>query len=162
MTTYADEVARAYWAKGVFVDTNLLLLLMVGRTDPTLIARHKRLQVYDADDFETLDNYVTKFARIVTTPFVMAETDDFVGRGDDWRQAVAAQLSGFAVAAQEDYVPSERGFIDPASARFGLVDAIVKLVVARGVLLVSDDYRLVSYLAGHGIAAVNFNHIRPI
>ena len=39
---------------GLFIDANLLVLLAAGRTDPRLIAKHKRLTEFTSDDYERL------------------------------------------------------------------------------------------------------------
>jgi hypothetical protein len=38
----------------IIIDTNLLLLLLVGMYDKSYIARHKRTNDYSSDDFELL------------------------------------------------------------------------------------------------------------
>lgn len=39
---------------GYLVDTNLLLLFVVGSEAPSLIAKHRRLETYSEDDFQAL------------------------------------------------------------------------------------------------------------
>ena len=39
---------------GYFLDTNLLVLLVVGNEDRELIPKHRRLETYFADDFGIL------------------------------------------------------------------------------------------------------------
>ena len=42
-------------ASGVFVDANLLVLLVVGLTEKNLISKHKRVKrKFDTDEFELL------------------------------------------------------------------------------------------------------------
>ena len=37
---------------GLFIDANLLVLLVVGRVGRDLIAKHRRLREYTAEDYE--------------------------------------------------------------------------------------------------------------
>ncbi len=40
--------------KGIFIDANLLVLLVVGATDRALIAKHRRLKRFAVEDYERL------------------------------------------------------------------------------------------------------------
>lgn len=56
-------------ASGVFVDANLLVLLVVGLTDKNLISKHKRVnRKFDADDFELLCSLLGQFPRLLVAP----------------------------------------------------------------------------------------------
>ena len=46
---------------GCYVDANLLLLLVVGSTDQALIRRHRRLQVFNAVDYELLVDLLSTY-----------------------------------------------------------------------------------------------------
>ena len=42
----------------LFIDSNLLLLLVVGRSSRDIIAKHRRLRRYTAADYDTLLDYL--------------------------------------------------------------------------------------------------------
>ena len=54
--------------EGVFVDANLLVLLVAGALDPGVIARHRRLRTFGPEDFERLQEMVSGFERVLVTP----------------------------------------------------------------------------------------------
>ena len=59
---------------GIVVDTNLLLLLLVGLYDKSLIKDFKRTQKYDIDDFDRLRIVIYYCKnRIYTTPNILTE-----------------------------------------------------------------------------------------
>lgn len=62
----------------VLVDTNLLVLLVVGLSRPTYIAAHGRLQYYDVSDFEIVRRMVEGYDDIVTTPHILAEVSSLI------------------------------------------------------------------------------------
>ena len=43
-----DERIPRYQCRGLLIDTNLLLLYLVGEVDPRIIARFKRTQAFEA------------------------------------------------------------------------------------------------------------------
>jgi hypothetical protein len=63
------------WA---LVDTNLLVLLIIGRANPALIAVHKRTSAYSIDDFHSVDELVRLFDGLATVPHAMAEASNLV------------------------------------------------------------------------------------
>ena len=64
-----------YAQKGILVDTNVLLLYLVGILDTSLIARFKRTQNrgYTEQDFRLVQNLLSLFRQVVTTPQILAE-----------------------------------------------------------------------------------------
>jgi hypothetical protein len=53
---------------GLFIDTNLLVLLTVGSVGRDLIAKHRRLREYTAEDYDLLLNLLGNFDRVFVTP----------------------------------------------------------------------------------------------
>src|SRR5688572_15310600 len=66
-----------YRAKGVFVDTNLLVLLLVGGVNIDRIQTFKRTQDFTVDDFRTLRKLILWFgAPLVATPHILSQVRD--------------------------------------------------------------------------------------
>lgn len=53
---------------GLLIDTNLLLLLVVGTIDPGYVRRHKRTQRFTTRDYDELVALADLFDVLVTTP----------------------------------------------------------------------------------------------
>src|SRR2546425_1973988 len=60
----------------IVLDTALLMLFVVGITNPALISRHKRLKEYTVGDFELLRNVMARASDVVVTPNVLTETSN--------------------------------------------------------------------------------------
>ena len=67
-----DPLLAKYRRKGVILDTNLLLLLLVGRFVPHAIGEFKLLQNqgFTSADFELLRRLVSTFSTVVVTPHI--------------------------------------------------------------------------------------------
>lgn len=64
-------------AKGVLVDTNLLVLYLVGLVNKKRIETFKRTQGFDVEDFERLTNLINYLGpRLVATPHVLSQVSD--------------------------------------------------------------------------------------
>jgi len=58
---------------GILLDTNLLLVLLVGNVDPRLLGG-KRTGGYTVDDYHKIQTVLGKFERFIIVPQVLAET----------------------------------------------------------------------------------------
>jgi predicted nucleic acid-binding protein len=61
------------------VDTNILVLLVIGAYRPSLIGRD-RLAAFGFEDYERLLNLLSRFSKIVTTPHVLTEVNNLAAR----------------------------------------------------------------------------------
>ena len=66
---------------GHFVDANLLVLLVVGTVQRSLIGRHPRLKAYIADDFDVLVKLLDTGEKIYVTPNTLTETSNLLPFG---------------------------------------------------------------------------------
>ncbi|MEJ2801485.1 PIN domain-containing protein [Comamonas sp. BIGb0124] len=149
----------------VAVDTNLLLLLIVGITSRDFIAKHKRLNTFVAADFDLLLQQLSHADQIVLTPNVLTETSNLVDHiAEPMRSRIYAQfaaLIGQSLAC-EIYVPTLRLTGHPTFSRLGVSDSALLELVEQGVVLLTVDLDLflaaVSTVAGQ--SAINFNNLR--
>ena len=154
------ELLIRHATNGLLIDTNLLLMLVIGKYDRRRIESFKRTSTYTLGDFQRLGWLVTQFRKLWTTPNILTEVDNL------GRQLPAREWNGFAetlatltLELTEEVVPSEKAMRHPNFMRLGLSDTVT-MSTAHKFLLLSDDLDL--YLAAQkaGIDAINFNHLR--
>jgi hypothetical protein len=68
-----DKYVLRYQPKGIIVDTNPLMLLMVGYFNPARIQTCKTTSMFCEKDFDVLKDIVTRFKKIIVTPYILAE-----------------------------------------------------------------------------------------
>lgn len=156
---------RAHAADGILLDTNVLLLLLVGQMRPDLIGK-KRLEIYGPQDAELLAAYVANFNRILTTPHVLAETSNFI-RQIMKGSAQVAFLSWlhpiFCLNDKDAFLQCpiagediEAGFF----VRLGLTDSGLAACASKGRLLLTSDLDLHIAVSSSGAHSINFTHMR--
>jgi hypothetical protein len=69
----ARGLIEKHRSKGILVDSNLLVLLLVGSVNKRRILEFKRTQDFTIEDFETLSRLIAWFERLVTTPHVLIQ-----------------------------------------------------------------------------------------
>ena len=93
----------------VAIDTNLLLLLVVGETDRGWIKHHKRLGAYDIDAYELLVEIIRDISRVVVTPNILTEVSNLACQGifEPGCTKVRQVLAAFARRIDEEYRKAE-------------------------------------------------------
>jgi hypothetical protein len=154
-----------YRRKGLLLDTNLLLLYLVGRLAPDYVEKFKPTQNhgFKVADFELLARIVQYFRLIVTTPHVLTEVSNHSVKlkGDRHaalRTIMAAQIESWT----EQFEPAVKLCAREDFRRFGLTDSAISATAPGKFLVITVDFALAGYLASIGADVVNFNQLRPL
>lgn len=155
-----QALIKKHRLNGLLIDTNLLLLLVVGIYDRRRIEGFKRTAVYTQGDFQRLGSLMNQFEALWTTPNILTEVDNL------GRQLPAREWFGFSnslkqlgLKMREEAVASNEAMERKFFNRLGLADSIT-LSVKQSFLLISDDVALYLEALKLGYDAINFNHLR--
>lgn len=160
-----DELAAVvgkYRQVGILLDTNVLLLFLVGTLDRHRVATFRNTRKYAAEDYDVISLIVDQFTRIVTTPHVLAEGGNLAGQmADPDRTRLREILRALIQASDERMVSGSVGTAEEGYLRLGLTDAAIAVVANGGAVpVMTDDFGLYSHLSRTGRVAINFNHFR--
>jgi predicted nucleic acid-binding protein len=145
---------------GLLLDTNLLLLYVIGRTNPNRIAKFKRTQPYTSADFAMLERFVAEFRVLITTPHVLTELSNLGNLHGQEREVLGSMFVSIVEESREHYDESRLVVKESCFRRLGLTDAAVVALARHDYLFLTDDFDLYSTLVSHGANALNFNHLR--
>ena len=65
----------------IVIDTNLMVLLVVGSASEDFITKHRRLKGYTVDDFRLLGLLIAEYSDMVLVPHILAEVSSLVRHG---------------------------------------------------------------------------------
>ncbi len=167
MAPLAERLA----GKDLLIDSNLLVLLVVGLVRPESVGG-KRLEKYTLPHFETLCQTIVSAGRVILTPHVLAETSNLVKMalyGEPQREALAVLMldelpfgdenSRQAKVVMERHVPKISLSLEIVN-RPGIADAgLLSAAMTERHVLVTDDADLYWGALSQGSAAENFNHV---
>lgn len=145
----------------LLLDTQLLVLLLVGLTDKSLIGRHKRLKAYSEPDFELLKSTIARVSSLVVTPNTLTEVSNLIRQVPEPHSTkISETMREFVLATEERHVESNQAVRMEHFAKLGLTDAVVINICENSVPLLTADLDLYLSALRSGIEAVNFNHLR--
>lgn len=160
-----QELLAKYHERGVLLDSNLLVLLIVGRVDGNRVTTFKRTlnQGFTKQDYSLLEHLFAKFSKAVTTPHLLTETTNFIFELDGAvRQTALHVIAAFVQSTKERCRESKHLVGTGYFPRFGLTDSAILDLPPKKFLVLSVDAPLVLALQKRGVDAINFNHFRQL
>lgn len=144
--------------KAVAIDTNLLILLIVGTTSRYYIARHKRCAMFELEDFDFLIRLLIT-ADVISTPNTLTEASNLLRQIDEpARSEIGLVFQAYIRGARECYVESSNAIKRKEFIRLGLTDAA--LLQLEDVVILTADLDLYLAACRDKRPAVNFFHLK--
>jgi len=149
---------------GLIVDTNLMLLFIVGLYDLDYIKNFpfRRTARYSKEDFEKISNVFSHFNNIIITPHILTELYHLSEKVHSYR--IEEYFGVFIKALLEfDEINVDKDIIlnTPNLHKFGITDlAILSLASDKKYLVLSDDDKLSGLLRSKNIDSLSIYEIR--
>ena len=141
----------------VFIDSNLLTLLVVGKVDRGKIAQHRRTRAFSKEHYDRLLAMIGT-ARIFVTPHILAETSNLLAT----KPIDARLLRGLRALigkSEEITVLGKTAACHKHFPSLGLTDAcLLQLISKKRPLLTVDSALCAIALAEGELRAFNFHH----
>lgn len=146
---------------GLLIDTNLLVLFVVGKVNPARIENFKRTSKYNTGDYQLLVRVMERFTPLYTLAHVMAEAGNLTDlTGRELLQARQVLKETLAVL-QEPVVASIRAVQNRLYEGLGLVNAaIATLARENKCAVLTDDFDLYLALSRERIVVLDFSHLQ--
>ena len=145
----------------LLVDTNLLVLLIVGKVNRKRIEKFKRTNTYCESDFDLLFELIAQATETYTVTHVMAETSNLTDLKGHEGEESRASLKKLAASLIEPPIASTEAAQDDSFAALGLTDAaIARIARLHECTVLTDDFNLYRYLLTNELPVLNFTHLR--
>ena len=99
---------------------------------------------------------------VVATPHVLSQVSDLTDLSGQEAIRVRELFRSIVEEIEERHDAARRLVLHPLFERFGLGDASIAQVCARGIVVLTADVQLQIALGSMGLDAINFNHVRPL
>ncbi len=134
------------------IDTNSLVVLLIGLIDPQLIQSHKRTSIYEKQDFDELLLFIGDIKKLIVLPNVWTEVDNLLNnfnRGH--KESYIKQITNIIKLSSEKFIASlnaveSNGFFD-----LGLTDSLLLEYAKECDVLITSDSQLSDYAIASGV-----------
>jgi hypothetical protein len=151
-------------ARGFLFDTNVLLLFVVGMTDPQLVSRCGRTKAFGRDDVKKLGGLLSQCPkpRLVFTPHVVAETWNLLenslrGCVRDLDR-IAVTFKAYVSNGKESWLEAKDVVEDNRFRRLGVTDTCLLKLARKKVVVITADAELAVALGQAKRPVINFTH----
>jgi len=145
----------------VLLDSNLLVLLVVGKASRDFISQHKRLSAYTIGDYDLLCSVLAGFETIILTPHTLTETSNLIRQiAEPAKSEIMFAFAELVESEREETLPSKQAALRYEFLYLGLTDSVLVELSSRGSHLLTTDVDLYLAAQAYGIPSENFNHIR--
>jgi rRNA-processing protein FCF1 len=136
----------------ILIDTNALIVLLLGMMDSRLINKHKRTSVYEEQDFNDLVSIIGRLDKLVVLPNVWTETDNLLNNfgGDQKHQYIVKTIETMK-STTEKFIESAKAVEHYAFYDLGLTDSLLLQYAMECELLVTSDSTLSDYAVANGV-----------
>ena len=149
---------------GYFLDTNLLVLFVVGSESRDLISKHRRLEHYFAEDYDILYELLQDTDELFVTPNTLTEASNLVSQHrEPERSLLMRRLQYLIHGSKEVVVASVDASSNEKFEALGLTDAALLEAITTDTPLLTVDFDL--YLAAIETGeekAINFTPYRNL
>ena len=154
-------LVQKYRRKGILVDANLLVVLLVGQLGPAHLKNCRATKSFTPDDFSLLQRFVVQFDTLVTTPHILTEVSNLAGSlPEPLLGEFRAVFRAVVESMSEQSRPAREIAWDAQFLRFGLTDTAITLIAPGRYLVLTVDLPLCGLMHRRNVAVINFNHIR--
>lgn len=136
--------------KNIFLDANILVLLVVGQVRPDLLAKISPGNVsFDVDDFELIVAILKEFENTVTTPYILAEVNNLLLRIDHNSRIECREKLGEYISLLTNFYTAPIALVKhPQFKSFGIADISILHAASKETLILTEDGPLIGLLQG--------------
>lgn len=154
--------------EGLIIDTNLLILFLIGRFDESFIKTCSLTKGYDNDDYQLLSKIVTLFRnRVIVTPYIISEISNLSRRDikneklNSYIKAVVVFLSHSSVSERNVELKKIISIEVSCISNFGFTDmAIFELSKSENMPFITDDSQFYQFAVSKAVPCIKFKIIK--
>jgi len=165
-----EKYVVSYTPRGLLVDTNVLILFLIGQYNTEFIQKIGRLSGYSADDFEILKKvfFIFSSRKLIITPQVIAELSNLtitkgMREGGKCIIAYLKTVIDFLKSSLEEHQKIDCLYDAQIEilGRYGFTDmTMFELAKKEKLPIITDDLNLHIYASSNGVPVINFQHVK--
>jgi hypothetical protein len=136
----------------IVIDSNSLVVLLVGIIDPKLISTHKRTSIYTPQDFLDLLQVIREIENLIVLPNVWTEVDNLLNNfSGNYKWIYVNEIKNIINKTSEKYLQSKLGVDKLDFFDIGLTDSLIIELGKECDFIITSDSELSDFAIANGI-----------
>ena len=136
----------------ILIDTNALLILIIGQIDTRLIDTHKRTSIYEEQDYYDLLDIIGSVENLLVLPNVWTEVDNLLNNfSGNQKYQYIIDITQIIKLTSEKFITSIEAVNSHSFFDLGLTDSLLLSLAKECKLLITTDSALSDYAIASGI-----------
>lgn len=147
----------------IIIDTNSLIILVLGLIDPNQKNSHRRTSIYDKKDFYFLIEKIQDLKNLIIFPNVWTELDNLLnGFSGKLKNDYINQLRFLSKTSTESFMSSNKAFELHSIYDLGLTDSIILKYASTSKcdFVITSDSTLSDHLIANGVLVIDLVKIK--
>lgn len=145
----------------VLIDSNSLLVLILGLMNPDLINTHSKTSIYEEEDFYNLLSAIKSIESIVVLPNIWTEVDNLLNKfSGNYKDLYVQKVIETMKCTSEKYLESHSIENNYAFYDLGLSDTLILECAKDCEMLITSDSMLSDYARASGITVYDMKALK--
>lgn len=159
---YTNYLISKYCRRGIIIDTNVMLVYIVGAYDHNYLPKFKRTRGYDIEVFKYIYSVLLQFRRHIVTPHILTELSNLSMHIQDKRLGEYFSIFRRVLEqTEEEYINKDNILKSVLLPKLGVTDlTIIEAAEKYKCLVFTDDRVATECMRYKGIEVLNLKEIR--
>lgn len=145
----------------ILIDSNSLLVLILGLMNPSLINKHSKTSIYEEEDFHNLISVIKNLESIVVLPNIWTEVDNLLNKfTGNQKELYIKRIIETIKITSEKYFESKMVENNYAFYNLGLADTLILECAKDCEMLITSDSELSDYARAYGINVYDMKELK--
>lgn len=145
----------------ILIDSNSLIVLILGLMNPSLINSHSKTSIYEEEDFYNLLAAIKSIESIVVLPNIWTEVDNLLNKfNGGYKDLYVAKMINTIKITSEKYLESHLVENNNAFYDLGLSDTLILEFAKECEMLITSDSALSDYARAFGINVYDMKELK--
>ncbi|WP_291134368.1 hypothetical protein [Flavobacterium sp. UBA7663] len=145
----------------ILIDSNSLIILLLGLIDENLIGQHKRASIYTKEDFKNLVIAIQDFKKLIVLPQVWAEADNLLNNfSGNHKYQYISNLKHIIEQSTEKYLEIKSLLKNENLLAVGITDSLIIEIAKDCEYVITSDSKLSDLIIANGISVYDMVQVR--
>ncbi len=145
----------------IIIDSNSLIVLLLGLINPSLINKHSKTSIYNEEDYHTLVEVIKDIKSLIVLPNIWTEVDNLLNKfTGGYKDLYVQKIIQTIKETSEEYIESQSVENNYAFYDLGLTDTLILEYAKNCEMLITSDSQLSDYARANGVTVFDLKELK--